>query len=331
MTINEIAKMAGVSRATVSRYLNHGYVSEEKRKILQEVIEKTGYQPSVMAQNLRSKTTRYIGVIIPKINSDSISRMVYGIGEVLTAQGYQLLLGNTNNREQEELKYLDLFRENHVDGIILIGTIFTPEHKKMLKALAVPIVIAGQNLKGYSCIYSDDYHAAYDIAEVLAKHGTCFGYLGATPKDQAVGYNRRQGFLDALKACGLSISKDCMAESAFSMESGYEQAKELLMHHTEIDSLFCATDTIAVGALRYIRESGRNVPSEIQVAGIGDSSSSQVCEPPLTTIHLHYKTIGMETAKLLIDQLKNADAAIPREIKLGYQVILRESTRRSSR
>lgn len=327
MTINEIAKLARVSRATVSRYLNNGYVSEEKRKIIQEVIRQTGYQPSKTAQNLRNKTTRYIGVIIPKINSDSISRIVYGIGEVLTAEGYQLLLGNTNNKEHEELKYLDLFKENYVDGIILIGTIFTPEHKKILRSLTVPIVIAAQHLSGYSCVYSDDYHAAYDITEVLAEQGKFFGYLGATMKDKAVGYNRREGFLAALSSHSLSISEDCMAESAFTIESGYEKAKELITHNPKIDSLFCATDTIAVGALQYLRENGCIIPAQIQVASIGDSSNSNVCCPPLTTVHLHYKTTGMEAAKMLIEQLKNRDSAVNKEIKLGYQIIRRGSTR----
>lgn len=327
MTINEIAKLAGVSRATVSRYLNNGYVSEEKRKIIQEVIQETGYQPSITAQNLRNKSTRYIGVIIPKINSDSISRIVYGIGEILTVEGYQLLLGNTNNCEQEELKYLDLFKENHVDGIILIGTIFTAEHKRILKNLTVPIVIAAQHINGYSCVYSDDYHAAYDITEVLTEQGNYYGYIGATTKDKAVGYNRRNGFLDALKAHDIFISEACMTEASFTMESGYEKTKELITHNPKIDSLFCATDTIAVGALQYLREAKYIVPSDIQVASIGDSNNSRVCCPTLTTVHLHYKTTGMEAAKLLIEQIKNTGNTVHKEIKLGYQIVKRMSTR----
>ena len=93
MTINEIARMAGVSRATVSRYLNSGYVSAEKSERIRRVIEETGYRPSAQAQILRTKKTRLIGVVIPKINSDSISRMVAGISGVLSRSGYELLLG----------------------------------------------------------------------------------------------------------------------------------------------------------------------------------------------------------------------------------------------
>ena len=96
MTINEIAEMAGVSRATVSRYLNNGYVSGEKSEKIRKVIEETGYQPSAQAQVLRTKRTKLVGVIIPKINSDSISRMVAGISSVLSDAGYELLLANTD-------------------------------------------------------------------------------------------------------------------------------------------------------------------------------------------------------------------------------------------
>ena len=103
MNINEIAKLAGVSRATVSRYLNEGYVSEEKKERIRAVIEKTGYQPSTQAQTLRTKKTRLVGVILPKINSDTVSRMVAGISDVLSKNGYQLLLANTNNDIAEVL------------------------------------------------------------------------------------------------------------------------------------------------------------------------------------------------------------------------------------
>ena len=97
MNINEIARLAGVSRATVSRYLNNGYVSEEKKAVIHRVIEETGYQPSSQAQMLRTKKTRLVGVILPKINSNTISREAAGISDILTKKGYQIILANTNN------------------------------------------------------------------------------------------------------------------------------------------------------------------------------------------------------------------------------------------
>lgn len=136
MNINEIAELAGVSRATVSRYFNDGYVSAQKREMIQRVIEETGYKPSAQAQMLRTKKTRQVGVIIPKINSESISRMVAGISMELKAAGFWLLLADTENEEREEVEYLKLFSQNQVDGIILVGTIVTPAHKRRCRRSA---------------------------------------------------------------------------------------------------------------------------------------------------------------------------------------------------
>lgn len=119
MNINEIARLAGVSRATVSRYLNNGYVSSEKKEVIRRVIQETGYQPSSQAQTLRTKKTSLIGVILPKINSDTISREVTGISDILTRRGYQLILANTN-KIWKKSEYLSLFKERQVDGVFLL-------------------------------------------------------------------------------------------------------------------------------------------------------------------------------------------------------------------
>ena len=122
MDINDIARRAGVSRATVSRYLNDGYVSQEKRQLISSIIEETGYVPSQNAQQLRTGKTRLVGVIIPKINSQSVSRMVAGITDTLAQSNYHVVLANTNNDERLEVDYLNLFcGRHHVDGVILIG------------------------------------------------------------------------------------------------------------------------------------------------------------------------------------------------------------------
>lgn len=325
MNINEIARLAGVSRATVSRFLNEGYVSEEKREKIRMVIEETGYRPSAQAQMLRTRKTNFIGVIIPKINSDSIGRMVAGISLVLSKADYQLLLADTDNDEKEEVRYLRTLSENQVDGIILIGTVFTAAHKKALKELSVPVVVLGQSLDGYSCVYYDDYHASYDITGILLRGSSHPAYIGVMEQDEAAGRKRKEGFLDALKDKGIPMDEGKMSIGKFNMQSGYEQTKALLSAHPEIDSIFCATDNIAVGAITCLREMGRKVPEEVRVAGIGDSEISKVCVPNLTTVHYFYKTSGMEAARMLVNSLENSDG-ISREMKMGYQLIERGST-----
>lgn len=269
MTINEIAQLAGVSRATVSRYLNDGYVSEEKREKIRKVVEETGYQPSAQAQMLRTKKTRLVGVIIPKINSDTVSRMVAGISDVLAKKGYQLLLANTNNDVEEELKYLQVFKDNQVDGIIFMATIFTGRHKKILKDYKVPVVILGQQLEGYSSVSHDDFHAAFKVTELLLKNCQVPGFIGVTLKDEAAGANRKKGFEAALKKSRKTCLPQAMAEAKFSIESGYEKMREILEAVPQVDTVFCATDNIAIGAMKYLKDQGKQIPRRYSWQALG--------------------------------------------------------------
>lgn len=325
MTINEIAKLAEVSRATVSRYLNQGYVSGEKRERIRKVIEETGYQPSSQAQMLRTRKTRLIGVIIPKIDSHTISRMVGGISTVLSRGGYQLLLANTENNEQEELKYLKLFRENHVDGVILSGTIFTKKHLQVLKDYQVPVVILGQYLSGYSCVYQDDYRAAKELAERMLEKTNRLCYAGVTLQDEAVGRGRLQGFLDACQDAGRICEENQIAQASFQVESGMAAARTLLKANPDLDGILCATDDIAVGAILHLKQQGKRIPEDVRVAGFGDTQVAQIVEPNLTTVHFYYKTSGEEAANLLLDLLEG-EATVYRELKMGYRIVERGSS-----
>lgn len=329
MNINEIARLAGVSRATVSRYLNNGYVSEEKKKIIRQVIEETGYQPSSQAQMLRTKKTKLVGVILPKINSNTISREVAGISDILTKKGYQIILANTNNDVEEELKYLSLFKDNQVDGVIFIATILTRKHRKMLKEYKVPIVLLGQLLEGYPCIYQDDYKAAARLTEQMAKTGKNFGYITVTDKDEAVGQRRKSGIEDTLRKLGMELKPECVKCGDFTVESGYRMTEELFKEKTDFDTVICATDTMAVGAMTWLKEHGYCVPEDVQVAGLGDGYLGKIVEPKLTTVHFFYKTSGMEAASMLVDLMESGDTKICKEIKMGCELVLRDSHRNS--
>ena len=171
MTITEIAKMAEVSVSAVSRYLNDGYVSEEKVQRIKAVIEKTGYRPSKQAQSMRTKKSKVIGVILPKISSESIARVAAGISEVLSESGYQMLLANTENNPKKEMEYLQLLNNNPVDGILFSASVFDKAHKEALRKLDVPVVIISQKFEDYACVYHDDYGAARAMIKQLLDSG----------------------------------------------------------------------------------------------------------------------------------------------------------------
>ena len=327
MNIKEIARRAGVSRATVSRYLNDGYVSKEKRELIGRIIEETGYVPSQSGQQLRTGKTHLVGVIMPKINSQSVSRMVAGITSVLAQNNYQVVLANTENHENREVEYLSLFSgRNRVDGIILIATVFTEAHISQIKSLNVPLVVLGQRLDGYPCVFQDDYHALYDITRLVLPKAKQPASLGVLEDDVSAGNERHRGFLDACESMGFSPSPEAQQVVDFDADAGYFGAERVLDAIPNVDTIVCATDDIAFGAMMCMREYGRRIPEDVQITGVGDSLLSRIIHPSLTTVHLPFMTSGMEAANLLL-QTMDASSQEPREVRMGYDVFGRNSMR----
>ncbi len=325
MNIKDIAQLSGVSRATVSRYLNHGYVSEEKKQKIKEVIEKTGYVPSTQAQMLRTKRTRLIGVIIPKINSETVSRILKGIGKVLESQGYHMLVANTENHYEKELEYLKIFANDRVDGVILLASVCTRQHHKLLAKLPVPVVVAGQETEKYSCVFHDDRNAAKALTERLLEKGCKKPvFLGVTDSDIATGMNRRLGFEEVLKAHGLWSEEISERVCEFDSASGYSQMKDLIDRGTRFDSVLCATDNIAAGALRALREVGIPVPDRVKLAGFGDTQLASLVTPPMTTVHYHYEESGKEAATMVMEQISTGTRFV-KSVMLGYEIVPRET------
>lgn len=328
MTIKEIAKLAGVSSAAVSRYLNGGYVSDEKKEQIKKVIDATGYQPSAQARMLRTKKACLIGVVVPKINSESISRVTAGIEKVLSERNYQMLLAGTDNTPAKEIEYMRLFENYPVDGIILVGTMITAEHRRFLKESKVPVVVIGQHTKFANCIYHDDYGAGEAMGRaVAAKSRKEIAYIGVSRED---------GFREGLKRSGRELKDGYYKVAEFTTESGYEKVLELLNEKNDIDIISCATDTIAAGAIEAIHTYvGSQIPKNvedtgsrfryilentaIQVTGFGDNQLLKAVTGGIPTVHFGYKTSGIRGAELLLDVIERG-GNIPVEIKLGYRL-----------
>lgn len=321
MTITEIAKMAGVSVSAVSRYLNNGYVSEEKAERIKKVIEKTGYRPSKQAQSMRTGKSKVVGVILPKISSESIARVADGISEVLSEAGYQMLLTSTENDPKKEIEYLRLLNNNPVDGILFSATVFDKAHREALNSLDVPVVIIGQKFENYACVYHDDYGAIRAMTKRLLDSGKHqIGHISAPQKDEAAGVQRTKAFCDTMKEYHAEVNPQMVAEASFTMDGGYEMMKHLLEQNPKLDGVVCATDSLAVGAMMYLKEIGKRIPEEIAVTGIGHNRMSRVVTPALATAHLHYRTSGVEAARMLVEMMEQK-SVISKQLMLGYEVI----------
>lgn len=328
MNIIEIAKLAGVSKSTISRYLNDGYVSAENRVKIQEVIKSTGYIPLRQAKTLRTKKTNLIGVIVPKISTETTSRVIEGISDEISKCGYDLLIANTNLNIDKEMEYLNILK-NQVDGIIFIATKITDKHIKIMEEIDIPIVVVSQNIKEYPSIYYDDYNASKDVVEQLIINGyRKIAFIGVYEDDIAVGYERKRGYINALEENKIKLNEKLIQIGDFSMESGYELCKNLMDGNEKPDAIFATTDNIAVGAIEYLLEAGYKIPKDIGIWSIGDSKISKVVTPKLNTVHYYYKTSGKNSGEIimsLIDNNVKSSKNVDKKIKLGYRLITRDS------
>lgn len=326
MTITEIAKMAGVAPATVSRYLNNGYVSEEKREIIGRVIEETGYKPQAAAQTMRTGKSNIIAVIVPKLDSESISSMVNGITSALAEVNYNPIIANTSNSTKKELEFLRIFKDGDADGVILIGTILTPEHYRIMKTYNKPIVVLAQHDRRCSCVYYDDFGAAYDIVTHMAERGCKhIANIFVLKSDKAAGESRIEGYMQALSDAGLEYDERLSAESAFTVSDGYIAMQEIIDRGIEFDGVFCATDSIAFGANSCLEDNGFRVPQDVKIAGVGGSRLSTVIRPSITTAALPYREGGEEACSMLLEQLGDKTNTV-RQCRLGSELIIRTST-----
>ncbi|MBQ1679219.1 MAG: LacI family DNA-binding transcriptional regulator [Oscillospiraceae bacterium] len=326
MTMKELAKLAGVSPAAVSRYLNGGPLSAEKRRVIRAAIERTGYQPDPAAQTLRTRSTDIVGLIVPKLDSESMSRLAAGASEVLDEAGFACQLGVSGNDPKKELAFLQLFQNRPAAGVILMGTVLTPELERFLQSTGMPVVVAGQNFKGVPCVYHDDYGAALELTRlVLSKGRRRLAYIGAIEQDAAAGEARRRGVQAGLREAGLDPELP-VEISSFEVEGGRAAMERLLERCPELDAVLCATDRMAFGAMQALREAGKRLPQDVAVTGIGDSWAGEHVEPHLTTARFYYKTCGESAARLLIDRINDKDRSAPmQQVVLSYTIQQRDS------
>ena len=327
MTMKELAKLAGVSPSAVSRYLNGGSLSPEKRAVIREAIEKTGYEPDMAAQALRTRTTDLIGIVVPRLDSEAVSRMAAGASDVLSREGYVCQFAVSGMDPEQELNQLRLFQTRSVAGVILMATVCTREHERFLHDLPIPAVVVGQKYRGVCSVYHDDYGAALELTRLVLRRGRSHPvYIGVTERDAAAGVSRRRGVEAGLREFGLDPEALPAALSDFSLESGREAMQRLLAEHPELDAVICATDHIAFGAMEALRAAGRRLPEDVSVVGVGDSWACSHISPHLTSSRFYYRASGQEAARMLVELLRSDAPVRPiRQTMLSYTIQFRDS------
>jgi LacI family transcriptional regulator, sucrose operon repressor len=319
--ISDIAKIAGVAKSTVSRYLNGGSVSDTTKKKIEHVINETGYIPNTFAQSLKAKKTNIIGTIVPRLDSYAASNTLIGIDEQLRKLNYQMLISNSNQDLVREIESIYSLERQKIAGIILLATEITNEHLEAFRGIKIPLLLVGQyNENTYSLIH-DDYAAGFELGRyVLDKGHRKIAYLGVTEKDIAVGIKRKQGFKDAVKDFA-----DCEVryfETGFKIKDAMKVASYVLEEFSPT-LLFCATDNIALGGLKAAYIKGVSVPEDLSIVGFGGYEVTEVIHPALTTAKFYYKEAGQLAAQNIV-RLVNGEHVEDLTVS-NFQIIERES------
>lgn len=320
--ISDVAKLANVSKATVSRVLNHNpKVNNEIKKRVLESIEALDYRPSAIARNLSNSTTNMIGLILPDITNPYFPLLARGIEDSAHRLGYTLFISNTDNDPQIEQEYIHKMVEQQVGGIILISSILEEEKIDDLISLKTPFVLCDRLLSNtpFDAVAIDNYKAAYEVVQYFISKGhkeIC--HIGG-PNLQS-SEKRKQGYMDAMEEAGL---EPLISSGSFSYESGFQQM-ETILEHNKPTAVFAANDLVALGAMTAIEKKGLNVPKDIAVIGCDNILFSQMCKPLLSTISIPAYQIGVTAVELLNERMKGVKSAA-KNVILDHTLINRES------
>lgn len=320
-TIADIARLAGVAKSTVSRYLNGGSVGEQTIKKIERVIQETGYSPNTFAQSLKAKKTNIIGTIVPRLDSYATSKTLIGIDERLRELNYQMLVSNTSQDLNREIESLYSLAKQKVAGIILLATKVTDRHLETIQEIGIPVLLVGQQHEQVFSLIHNDFEAGKTIGRFMAMNGhKRIAYLGVSEEDIAVGVKRKQGFAEAMKEAGNVDAR--YFETSFKISDALEKVPSIIeeFHPT---AFVCATDNIAIGTLKAAYSKGLKVPEDLSITGFGGYEITEMMNPGITTVQFFYKDAGKMAAQKII-QLVNEEE-VPMLSLSDYKIIERES------
>lgn len=327
--IKDVARRAGVSVTTVSRVLNgEKYVKDDLKRKVNQAIEELGYAPSHIARSLVRNKTNLIGVIVPDITSSFYSTILSSIEEAASANDYTLLVCNISEDIDKELKYLNVFQEMRVEGIIIMHEKINEDIRNLIHKIKIPVIFSSVKPMDQQLVsvIIDDYQAAYDATKYLIELGhEEIGFIGGDMRDITSGQNRYSGYRNALSDHGLKIVYEHIRFGDYKVKSGYEQMKELLRVKQPPTAVFAVSDDMALGAMNCIRDNGLSVPEHISVLGFDGSQLTELVRPTLTSMEQPIQEMGKVTVKTLLKQIQSGESP-EQDIVLQHRLVVRESS-----
>lgn len=335
MNIKDIAKLAGVSTATVSRVINNsGYVKEETKKRITDIIKENDYVPNAIARSLCMQNTFNIGVIVPDISNEFFAEVIRGITETVEENALNVLLFNTDEQESREHSYLKIAESERLKGIIIapVSAKDKVSRKELLRLekAGVPIVLLDRDMEGVELdgVFADNFHGAYDGVKALIQEGhekiaIITGSVTSLP-----GRERLRGYKEALKSFEIPIREEYIVSGDFKIDKAYVSTKELLSLDEKPTAIFTVNNLTSLGCLKYITEQGLIPGKDIAVLGYDGITTLNAIAYPFSAVERDARRQGREAVRLLLQKLtagnENGMKQV-RKVVIPYKIQLRGS------
>lgn len=327
-TIRDVARLAGVSTATVSATINQSArVSEALQARVLDAVRQLGYAPDGVARSLKKGRTQLIGLVIADITNPFFAELVHVIGNAAQAAGYAVLLCNTDQDSDKERLYLQLMRTHRADGVILTPTGGGPGYGPALGGLGLPLVLLDRSVPGLAAdsVLLDNREAA----RLAARHLLALGHrriaaIGGPPHLSAAG-ERLQGFAEALSEQGLAPDPALVRHADFREQGGLEACLSVMAEPDRPTALFVANNHMLIGVMRALTQLGLACPADVSVAAIDDFPWANAFTPRLTTVRQPVREMGETALRMLLQRLAGAAPPAPRQVVLQPSLMVRES------
>lgn len=327
-TIEDVARLAGLSRTTVSRVINnHPYVAEEKKKLVIEAMERLGYVPNSSARSLRNQKTEMIAVFIPRVMNPFFSQLIDSMEMAAADNGYQLIVCQTRYSPEKELNYLNLLKTRQVDGVILASvqndwTVIEPYLKYG------PIVLCNEfeEHANVPMVCLDQQYGGYIAAKHLLEHGhKCIAYCCGGFRS-AVARGREEGFKRAMREYKVPFYEELAFRNVFNIEDGKRVFHECAASGVQPTAVFTGSDEVAAGIISEAKRHGWNVPDDLAVVGFDNQAITTLMEPTITTVSQPIEKIANKALEIMVERIHEKKPLRREVYQFPLELIVREST-----
>lgn len=331
-TIHHIAKELNITASTVSRALNdHPKISQKTKKRVLEKAREMNYQPNNIAVALRSGRSNTVGVIVPVVNRNFFSSVIRGIEDVVNQSGYNVIICQTYDQMETEIKNLRSLKKLRVDGILVSyakETTSFGHYEEMIKE-GYPLIFFDRtdDSLDIGSVVIDDYLGSFRSCEHLIQQGFKRIAHFCGPQNVSIYRERKRGYLEALRKHGLPVNEAWIIDSELKYESGTQHAREILAMKERPDAIFSASDLSAMGAMIALKESGLSIPADMGFVGFSNEPFTSFVEPGLTSVEQHPLKMGQLAARIFLDQIESRDQSYtPTKMILKPELIIRGSS-----